>query len=268
MEQLSNVEMHKMLARSLRQSKSNLLEMPGINKDTAHCLLELPSDGVEISEEELGDCTRLQQRFLRYCVQAMTRTSFPWMNPELMKKMETLTKKLQFSFTKSYHFRRDLMANECSWDLRVGMTETITLLIKNNKIDGIWNWLDGFNTKPILDIGQPLDIDDGPILLNNQETLGNQSARLQSYLSLRQTNHIQLQKLIKVCMVPGLGLGIGDQAIPIALEGLKNFLQVSSCVLSYMFKLIIKITCQKFKIDTCNMLGRARATSTGSKGTL
>lgn len=142
------------------------------------------------------------------------------MNPEFMKKkIETLLKKLQLGFMNSYHFWKDLLANDCSWDLRVSM-------IKVNKIDGIWNWLDGFNTKPILDIGDPLDIQDGPIQLNDQETLGNQSAHLQSYLSLHQKNHNQLQKLIKVCMVPGLGLGIGKEAILIALEGLKKLLQV------------------------------------------
>lgn len=75
---------------------------------------------------------------------------------------------------------------------------------------------------PILDISNPLDIKGGPIQLNNQEILGNQSAHLQSYLGLRQKNYNQLQKLIKIRMTPGLEYGIDNQAIVITLEGLRN----------------------------------------------
>ncbi|KAH0836372.1 hypothetical protein J3R83DRAFT_7946 [Lanmaoa asiatica] len=71
-----------------------------------------------------------------------------------------------------------------------------------------------------------LDITDGPMELYVGETDGNQGARLQSYVKLRNINQKKMEHITALALLEGLGLGFGKKAIPQVLSSLKQLLNV------------------------------------------
>ncbi|KAG6370109.1 hypothetical protein JVT61DRAFT_12405 [Boletus reticuloceps] len=57
------------------------------------------------------------------------------------------------------------------------------------------------------------------------ETIGNQNARLQTYMQLRERNHRKMQHITRLALSEGLGLGLSKQAVPEVREKLDALLQ-------------------------------------------
>ena len=124
--------------------------------------------------------------------------------------------------------RNELLATDNAWSVRMFLQSQLNTWMVANGQPGEWKWADGIDIQPTRgeDEELPMDIMDGPLEIEAQETMGNKNARLQSYVQLRERNHKRMQSIARLALADGLGLGFSKQAVPAVKEKLQDLLMV------------------------------------------
>lgn len=213
----------------IKESRQQVLKNDGITAETGNAQIELTTMAAMPSRENMS----MDQAALFDLIRLVfTRTAFPWLVTSRMKHAETLMKKLYVLYV-SDRAREDLLATQSSWQVRTFLQSLLDGWMAQKGL-GPWLWLDGVNQQPMrnINVNPALDDLEGPLKIGKDETLGNQNARLQSYLELRADNHRKMQRIVQLTLSEGLGLGFGKEAIPEVLASLKDFLKVRKHTLS------------------------------------
>lgn len=208
------------ITRLIKDSRILLLKRPEITKETGNSMLRLP-ELVDVSND---DFETVQTNMIALVSNALCHTAFPWLDAKNVKKPVTLMKKLVTLFV-SFTARKDLLATECAWQMRTIMNTVIKKYLQKSSKKGDWSWYDEYDKQPT--VSHPLDVMEGPLELDRDESLGNQSARLATYLQLRENNHKKMRQIAKLALSEGLGLGFGNKAVPQVLTKVEELLDVS-----------------------------------------
>ena len=112
---------------------------------------------------------------------AFTRTAYPWLIAANVK-IGTLMKKL-ILLHQSNRARNELLATDNAWSVRMFFQSQLNTWMVENGQPVEWKWSDEIDIQPIKGEEEelPMDIMDGPLEIEAQETIGNKNAWLQSY---------------------------------------------------------------------------------------
>lgn len=232
MKELNDKEFRKTVFAYIKESRNLLLKnhphLAPKKKDSNDD--EGPSQPLTMPEmaslsKHACDDSQDQNDLLYIISSVFSYTSFQWLDAKNIKKPDTTMKKLIPLYT-SYKARKDLLATEPAWTIRKKVQTIIKASMTRNKVQGSWTCYDDYTKQPIDD--NSMDITEGALALNKSETVGNQGARMQAYLKIRQENHRKMQRIASLALAPNLGLGYDGMAIPEVLNDVNQLLNVST----------------------------------------
>ncbi|KAI6012016.1 hypothetical protein PISMIDRAFT_11647 [Pisolithus microcarpus 441] len=165
----------------------------GVKPSTASKQIALPA--IEDVVESMGDMEKDQSDFLKFLLDILCHTSFPWMDPGRIKKPETLI---------------------------------IEELCEIGNLSEEWRWYDGIISKPTSTDLAELTGETAAMPLSTKETDGNMNIRTQRIVSTRKLHQTKLKQVVNAVLVEGLGLGAADggkKMIPRVKEDLDRLLE-------------------------------------------
>jgi len=223
---LSLSEFRTLVATFIKDSRAVVLKKEG---SSGNSLITLSTLAPMPSREEL---TPEQGAFLEVVESSFKRTAFPWLETSNIKKVDTLMKKLSTLY-QSDRAREELLGTQSAWDVRTFLQSQLDEWMQEKKL-GAWSWADGIDKQPRRDprTNPALDMLEGPLMIDDKESIGNSNARLHSYTELRIQNHNKMQRIARLALSEGLGLGSSKQAIPEVRKSLEALLTVDVMALS------------------------------------